>query len=121
MNNVTLLLRQVHPNWIKGDRLVSLAFRPFPKDENLLSAYDGDLITAENSWRHYTGTGYEAVGVWAVTPGETQSVDLPARSDAEGHFPEHCVIDFSAHERKQQEAKSKILAHKAEARGRLHP
>ena len=119
MNNDTLLFRQVHPNWVKGEKLVSLAFRPFPKDENCLSVYDGELIGADASWQHYTGSGYASVGVWAVTPGETQSLDLPARSATEGHFPEHCVIDFAAHVEKEQKKKSKLLTHKAEQRGRI--
>ena len=44
MQPETPLLRQVHPQWFKDDHVVSLAFRPFPKDEGLLSVYDGSQI-----------------------------------------------------------------------------
>ena len=44
---------------------------------------------------------------------------LDARLDATGHFAEHAVIDFTKHDRKLQEAKSKLLAAHAETRGCL--
>lgn len=99
---------------------MSLAFRPFPKDAGLLSVYDGDQIGAKPSWEHYTKTqGLASAGVWAVTVAEANACGLPARPDPLPEFPEHSVIDFTAHPRKQQEAKSKILAAKAEERGCL--
>ncbi|MEI7732195.1 MAG: hypothetical protein WCO56_21650 [Verrucomicrobiota bacterium] len=120
MQSATLLLRQVHPQWLKEGHVLSLAFRPFPKDAGLLSVYDGDLITAEASHTHFTrDLGFQSAGVWAVSGQECQSCDLPARSDAEGHYPEHAVIDFTAHPEKAQKAKSKILAARAEERGCL--
>ncbi|OQC41352.1 MAG: hypothetical protein BWX66_00754 [Deltaproteobacteria bacterium ADurb.Bin058] len=45
MNVHTLLLRQIHPDFIQNQRVSSQAFRPTPKDERKLSVYDGDLIT----------------------------------------------------------------------------
>ncbi len=56
MQPATLLLRQVHPTWLKDGQVLSLAFRPFPKDAGLLSVYDGDLITAEASHTHLRET-----------------------------------------------------------------
>ena len=114
----TLLLRQVHPNWIKGDKLLSVAFRPFPKDENQLSVYDGDQITPEASWDHFT-QNFKADGTWAVTPTETANLSLPASPLVEGYFPEHCIIDFTGHDLKAQKAKSTLLAIQAEKRGCL--
>lgn len=100
---------------------MSLAFRPFPKDDGLLSVYDGDKITCERSWSHYTQTlGHLSDSVWAVTVAEAAAVALPARSHPVENFPEHSVIDFTQHARKQQEAKAKIMAAKAEERGRLY-
>jgi hypothetical protein len=119
MTDDTQLLRQVHPTWIKGDNLLSLAFRPFPKDEGLVSVYDGDQISPEASWRHFTRQ-YSSVGAWAVTPRETLEIALPARLETEGYFSEHCVIDYTAHDEKQQKAKSKILTDKAQKRGCLY-
>ena len=54
MTPATLLLRQVNPSWIKNGRITSQVFKPTPKDAGCLSVYDGDQITAEASWRHYT-------------------------------------------------------------------
>lgn len=118
MQPATLLLRQVHPKWLKDGQVLSIAFRPFPKDTGLLSVYDGDLITPEASLNHFTRKlGYQSAGVWAVTVQECEACNLPTRSDAEGHYPEHAIIDFTAHAEKDQKAKSKILAAKAENRG----
>ena len=120
MQASTLLLRQVHPSWFKDGHVLSIAFRPFPKDEGLLSAYDGDLIQPEPSYVHYTQKlGYASAGVWAVTVSEAKGCDLPARAAPLPGFPEHAVIDFTQHAEKQQKAKSKILAAKAETRGCL--
>jgi len=118
MQSTTLLFRQVHPKWLKDGQVLSIAFRPFPKDTGLLSMYDGDLISAEASLKHFTNTlGYQSAGVWAVTVEECANCNLPSRADVEGHYPEHVVIDFTAHEEKEHKAKSKILAAKAEERG----
>ncbi len=120
MQSGTLLLRQVHPQWIKDGRILSLAFRPFPKDEGLLSVYDGDRITARDSWLHFTqGQGFNSAGVWAVSVAESEACDLSSRPDPLPGNPDHAVIDFTAHARKQQEAKSKILSARAQERGCL--
>ena len=47
MTGTTLLLRQIHPSFVQDGRVTSQAFRPTPKDESLLSVYDGDQITPE--------------------------------------------------------------------------
>jgi hypothetical protein len=120
MQPTTLLLRQVHPHWLKDGQVLSIAFRPFPRDAGLLSVYDGDLIAAEDSWNHFTGAlGCQSAGVWAVTVQQCGNCNLPARPDVDGHFPEHAVIDFTAHQEKEQKAKSKILAAKAAEQGCL--
>lgn len=120
MQAATLLLRQVHPSWFKEGHVLSIAFRPFPKDEGLLSAYDGDRIQPEPSWVHYTQKlGYASAGVWAVAVAEADACELPSHPAPLPNFPEHAVVDFTQHSEKQQKAKSKILAAKAEARGCL--
>ena len=53
MTDDTLLLRQIHPSFVQSGRVTSQAFRPTPKDEFLLSVYDGDRIEAQASWRHF--------------------------------------------------------------------
>lgn len=120
MTDATMLLRQVHPSWVQQGRVTSQAFRPTPKDKHLLSVYDGDLITAADSWTHFSGTlGFPSVGVMAVSVAECSTLDLPARPDPEP-FPEHAVIDFSGLAENQIEKKGKRLKAKAEERGWLH-
>lgn len=115
-----MLLRQVHPSWVQQGRVTSQAFRPTPKDKHQLSVYDGDMITAADSWTHFCGTlGFQSVGVMAVTVAECSTLEIQARSDPEP-FPEHAVIDFSGLAENQIEKKGKRLKAKAEERGWLH-
>ena len=46
------LYRQIHPKWIQDGMITSEAFRPF--DGDLLSLYNGEMINAEDSFKHYT-------------------------------------------------------------------
>ena len=117
MNNATLLLRQIHPEFIQDNRPSSQAFRPTPKDEQLLSVHDGDQISPEDAWRHYTQQlGLMSCGVLAVSVAECCALDLQTVPDPET-FPEHCLIDFSAHNKSATEKKAKLLKVKATARG----
>jgi hypothetical protein len=122
MQAATLLHRQVNPKFCMDDgHIMSVAFRPFPRDVGLLSVYDGSQISAEASFKHYTAKlDFASAGVWAVSVAECAEVELPARTDAKPDFPEHAVIDFTGLERKQVEAKAKLLAEKAETRGCLY-
>jgi hypothetical protein len=120
MNGDTLLLRQIHPSFIQAGFATSQAFRPTPKDENLLSVYDGDMISPELAWHHYTkDLGLRSGGAAGLTVAECQSESLPSRPDPEP-FPEHAIIDFSDLTDKQCRSKSKRLQAKAEARGWLY-
>ena|SRR5258708_5964918 len=117
MTNATFLLRHVHPSFVQAGRVTSQAFRPTPKDESLLSVYDGDQITPEASWAHFINTQYcRSIGVLAVTVDECSAESLPARPDPQ-LFPEHAVIDFVGLTDKQIETTGKKLRVKAEARG----
>lgn len=116
MNASTLLHRQVHPSWVLGGRVTSQAFRPTPKDKKRLSVYDGDQITAEAAWQHYTNDGSTSAGVLAVTVGECYTLELPVVPDPTD-FREHALIDFSAFSRRQIETKAKILRANANLRG----
>ncbi|MHB8788314.1 MAG: hypothetical protein ACYDBT_00385 [Desulfobulbaceae bacterium] len=117
MNPDTLLHRQVHPSWVQLGRVTSQAFRPTPKDEKLLSVYDGDQITAEAAWYHFTNNLRNAsVGVLAVTVPECNALQLPTVADP-AHFPEHVVIDFSGYTEKIIKQKAKHLRTSAELRG----
>jgi hypothetical protein len=121
MNDDTLLLRQVHPSWVQQGQITSQVFKPTSKDESQLSAYDGDLISAELAWQHYTGTlGFSSVGVVAVSVGECTEQDLPVIPDSEP-FPEHVSIDFDSLVDSERHRRAKILKARATSRGWLHP
>jgi len=119
MTMETLLLRQIHPSFIKLGRVTSQAFRPTPKDEQKLSVYDGDMISAAAAWTHYRGRNLESTGVMAVTVEECAREELVARSSPEV-FAEHAEIDFLHFNPNQCESKGKRLKSVAEDRGWLH-
>ena len=120
MNSGTLLFRQISPSWVQGDRVTSQAFTPTPKDEGQLSVYDGDRVTAKESWQHFTGTlGLKSAGVLAVTVAECQSQGTPTQPDPEA-FLEHVLIDFRALTNSQKKAAGKALARCANTRGWQH-
>lgn len=117
MNDDTLLHRQVHPSWIQQGRVTSQAFKPTPKDNHKVSVYDGDLVDARGSWRHFTGElGCESAGVLAVSVLECCEQQLNAYPDPEP-FPEHAVIDFTGHAENQIRKKAKSLRSFAQQRG----
>lgn len=116
----TLLLRQIHPNFIQNGFASSAAFRPNHSDRGLMSVYDGNLISAEASFIHYTTTfSKKSDGTTGVTVDECTAENLSARSDPEP-FPEHAVVDFIGVEENAWRSKSKKLQAKASARGWLH-
>lgn len=120
MNDDSLLLRQIHPSFVQDGHPSSQAFRPTPKDESKLSVYDGDQISASASWSHYTDVlKLESSGVMAVTLVECNTLTLSVTSDP-GPFPEHALIDFSAHSKSVTEKKAKWLKARAVARGWLY-
>lgn len=119
MTPQTLLLRQINPSFIQSGRITSQAFRPTPKDENLLSVYDGDQIQALAAWQHFTATaGCRSAGVMAVSHTECTSEQLPITPDGVP-FPAHVSIDFSAFSKKDVEKKAKVLTRHAQMRGWL--
>jgi len=117
MNADTLLHRQVHPSWAQQDRVTSQVFRPTPKDEKRLSVYDGDQITAEAAWNHYTNDlGHVSAGVLAVTVAECVTQQLPVVPDP-APFPEHVLIDFTGLAESEIKQKAKHLRGAAQRRG----
>lgn len=120
MNDNTIVYRQIHPTFVQAGFPTSQAFRPTPKDECLLSVYDGDLISSEKAWGHYTGElGLASVGVMGLTVSECAAESLPVRSDPV-RFPEHAVIDFASLTDKECRNKSKRLQSKAIKRDWLY-
>jgi hypothetical protein len=112
-----MLHRQVNPSWIQNGRVTSQAFKPTPKDEGLLSVYDGDQISAEGAWTHFTTVlKFQSVGSLALTVKECDDNELPVRPKPET-FPEHVVVDFTAFDGNQVEKKAKKLKACADVRG----
>ena len=122
MNDATLLYRQIHPDFVQrhpqtgAERATSLAFLPTP--DRKISVYNGDQISAANSWTHYTETlRLESDGVTAVTPAECQRLNLPVLPDGVP-FPEHVSIDCrGVASRRQIRSNAKRLSAAANARG----
>lgn len=117
MKNDSLLHRQINPSWVQSGRVTRQAFKPFTKDHGRLSVYDGDMMTAEDAWTHYTDKlGFASIGVLAVTRGDCADLELPVKSDP-NPFPAHVVIDFAGCSNSQVEKKSKRLTVVATERG----
>jgi hypothetical protein len=120
VNDQTLMLRQIHPTFLREGEVSSQAFFPFPKDAGKLSVYDGDQISPADAYRHYTmGLRLASVGIWAVSGGEVSLTGLEYRSDPIDGNPAHAVIDFGARSDSACRKLAKRLRNHAIARGRL--
>ena len=109
MTAVTLLLRQIHPNFVQNGFASSVAFRPNETDDGLMSVYDHDLITAEAAWLHYTSMSLKrSAGTTALSVEECMAEGLPPRAHTHA-FAEHAVIDFTGVSEKLWRSKSKKL------------
>lgn len=97
MSEETLLYRQVHPSFLDGERPTSQVFKPTPKDQNRLSVYNGDKVSAQEAWKHYTQElGYKSVGVLAVQVQECTPLELDVQEAPLPNSPAHAVIIFPA-------------------------
>lgn len=117
----TLLFRQIHPSFVQNGRVTSQPFRPTPKDQSMLSVYDGDLISPEKSWVHFTTKLMrQSEGTMAVSVAECATEHLNVLADPDT-FLEHALIDFTGLTDKQCHTKSKKLQAKATERGWCYP
>ncbi len=120
MTHETLLLRQIHPSFVQGGVVTSQAFRPTPKDDDLLSVDDGDRISAPAAWDRHTGEfGCRSDGVMAVTVAECATLDLPVAADGEP-YPEHASVVFAGLTGGQRDRAAKKLRYWATDRGWLY-
>ena len=120
MNELTLLLRQINPSFIEGNKVKSQAFRPTPKDNKRLSVYDGDQIESKASWEHFTNQPTcRSVGVMGLSVSECSEFALPIRADPKP-FPEHVLIDFTGLSRGEVKKKAQLLRDKALKRDWLY-
>ena len=122
MTESSLLLRQIHPHFVQNGRVISLAFRPTPKDSKRLSVSDASKISPEDAWKRYTETfGFHSCGVLGVSVFECENVRLPVLEAPEDDQPDHMVIDFSHLESDGAiRSAAKELCHFAMIRGWLH-
>jgi hypothetical protein len=121
MNDNTILLRQVHPNFFQNEELSSQAFYPFPKDNGRLSVYDGGKIVAKNAYLHYTTQlKFQSVGVWGVSCQEVIGAGLNSLAAPLPNFSEHAEINFGNTNDKTRRKLAKLLRNKAVERGCLY-
>ena len=121
MKPETILLRQVHPDFIPDGQLTSQAFMPFPKDQGKPSVYDGDQISASESHKHYTEVlGCKSHSVWGVSCAEVSAIGLTSVPDPKEDFPSHALIDFTANPENTFRKLAKKLKAVAAARGCLY-
>lgn len=121
MSPDTLLIRQVHPTFRPNGQLTSQAFTPSPKDEGLLSVYDGDQVSPQQAFQHYQEEQkLSSCGCWGITCAEVTDAGLTAAPDPLPNFAAHAVVDFTAHQKKEHRKFAKKLQSLAEARGCLH-
>jgi hypothetical protein len=117
MNPETPLWRQIHPSFMVGGKPGSQAFRPTPKDQDLLSFDDGTRITAEASWQRHTGPrGLTSIGVMGLTVAECAGECLPVIADGVPD-PEHVSVSFDGRTTSQRKTISKRLRDFALTRG----
>jgi hypothetical protein len=124
MDKDTLLLRQVNPSWIVGDTISQQAFssqtfKPTPKDEGLLSVYNGEVFEAYAAYDHFTSQGHPSVGVVAVTPTECDTIPVPILED-NIPFHGHCSLDYRQLSGNGIKKAASILKNYAQARGWLY-
>ena len=121
MNTSYNLLRQVHPSFLKGGKLLSQAFFPFPKDNGKLSVYDEKLISPAQSYMHYTQElSLNSAGVWGVSNAEVHEAGLMHEADPLPNSPAHALIDFGTASDKEYRKLAKRLKIFAESRGCLY-
>lgn len=122
MTDATLMLRQVHPAMMDGERVMSSAFSPSPKDTGQLSVDNGDQITPADSHKRYTEVlGLKSNGVWAVSVAEATKQDTPVSASPVAGNPEHCHLDFNGHGKGKQKRIASKLRDLAVGRGKLYP
>lgn len=118
MDGDTILLRHVVSDWIVDGRLSSQAFRPFSGDS--LSTYDGDMISPEEAYRHYTEVlCNRSVGVYGITCDEVKEQNLGIIEDRVP-YKEHISVDFRGVGSNGRKSKSRKLASYAKDRGHLY-
>ena len=111
------LHRQIHPSFIQNGEVGKNAFLPTESHGYQLSAYDGQQISPEDSFQHYTEQlGYQSGGVQTVTEEECINAGLTLDRDGKP-FKEHVSIDFSKLGSSAKKTAAKKLRQFAKERG----
>ncbi|MCU0402316.1 MAG: hypothetical protein MUE75_15140 [Algoriphagus sp.] len=124
MDKDTLLFRQVHPSWTIGEvfsqlTFTSQTFKPTPKDEGLLSVYNGEIFEAHEAYEHYTEMGLQSCGVVAVSCNECEEAPVPVIEDNEP-FEGHCSLDYRGMSGNGIKKTASVLKDFASKRGWIH-
>lgn len=95
MNPDTLLYRQVHPQHVIPGRetVASTVFVPEARNDNAISTYNGDMISAEDAVEHYQRLGMQTAGVVGLTVHVFQQRGMTAESDGR-NFKEHVTVYY---------------------------
>ena len=123
MNDQTLLLRQVNPDFYVDNRVTSQAFDPMADDDgekrDSISVYDGDQISPEMSWMHFVKTrSKRSRGVVGVQVQECAELNLSILPDGTP-FKEHVTLSFGDKTGNQTKKLARRLARIADERGWL--
>lgn len=96
-----LLMRLVNPDWDQNGVLSSQAFRPMNDRDLTVSFYNGDMISPEDAYNHFTGElGNKAIYVVGVPT--KVILELGLKVDFNGvPYPSHVNVDFSGIEGKK--------------------
>ncbi len=88
------LFRQIHPHFYQDGRVISVAFKPTPKDERHLSMYNGRKFDAESAYKHFVqNTKCDSIGVLHTTRDICAECKLDVIDDNEP-FDGHSSIVF---------------------------
>lgn len=122
-----ILLRQVHPSFLRDGRPSSQAWKPTRKDEGCLSVARGSLTSPQAAFDHHTQQmRLASAGTWAVTVAECRTEELRAYPDPLTSTPRvaadlaHAFIDFTGLSNSRIEAKAVRLARHAVERGCMY-
>ena len=122
MESSDLFYRQIHRTHLTFGEVTSAAFIPSSRDNGERSGYDGSLISAMDSYTHYTEfLGLESEGAWGVSVRECSQLSLNILPRPLANSAAHCIIDFRGLPKSEIRTKAKELSLRAGARGRQAP
>ena len=120
-----VLFRQIREDQIDEGQPGSHAFRPLPKDQNMLSLDRGALTTPREAHTLFVENGFASARVYGITVGEFAHEAVLSYADPltapplKKANPAHALADYSAHTPAKQKLVAKRLKRLAIARGCL--